>query len=126
MNGIKVVVASLTVGLFAVLIYLFSAFGQFQTSNNEYIGYINIGFEMNSFHLCNGEGEWNLSGMKRNDVRELYHALKSDSNIPIYAVLNGTVSDSGSYGHMGFYKREIQVSNIVSISTTRPPQCSAS
>ena len=123
MDRLKLVVSALGLVLIVALIYLFTAFGQYQTLNNEYAGYLDIGFERNGFILCDGGNRWAISGSKRNDIHDMYAALKNDEPITVYAVVNGTVSEEGGYGHMRSYERELQVSNIVSMSTSRPAQC---
>jgi hypothetical protein len=84
-------------------------------------------FEVSSFVPCGcdedlgyGQGYW-LSSDPDSGFGKAYHMSSPTSDyktpgVVVYVQFEGTVSDYGSYGHLGMYLREITVTKLIEVS----------
>ena len=90
-----------------------------QPQPETYVGYYIFGFERSEFvPQENREESWWLSGRINCDVLTFNQERFSPWG-QVYVEIQGVVSPVGHYGHMGFYKREITLTNTVSCRTVR-------
>jgi hypothetical protein len=97
------------------------------TETGEFEGYYASGFEVSSFVPCDtnagagyGNGYW-LTGTP--EFYDQYSALVQSSGFDpisgyqsVYVRFKGELSPPGSYGHLGAYEREVNVTELLEMS----------
>lgn len=88
-----------------------------------YRGRYVYGFETSSFTKCGSAENWWVS-YPSEDVSKALRGVKTEKQYqPIYLEAKGSVSGAGHYGHLGAYKREFTVSEVVKIQKEIPSDC---
>jgi hypothetical protein len=81
-------------------------------------GHYESRFEVDSFRPCGRNERWWV----RHETDELVRAVTHPDGTfggEVYAELEGTVTDRGTYGHLGAYDRELTVLKVVHVETPR-------
>jgi hypothetical protein len=89
-------------------------------AKHQYEGFYSWGFEVTGFSPCGSDEVWWTGG---EGLVERYNTLGVEQYQEVYAVLVGTRSDTGEYGHLGAYDREFDVTRIVEMRLKRPGDC---
>jgi len=111
----------------AVLIYLFSSFGNYTEGEGEFSGIVSFGFETQSFKPCDSPGErWWIWFPNQSDLVEYYSSLASRDFEPIYFEIEGIITESGNYGHLGSYNRELRPFRVIAANNIIPSKCEVS
>ena len=79
------------------------------------------GFEMSSFRRCDTDERWWVTGGSDIDAR--YRQVAAADYEPVFVRLTGVTSATGEFGHLGAYRREIEVTRIIEIRALRPGEC---
>ena len=79
-------------------------------------------FERSDFRPCGVDEHWWLSGDAYSEIEKfiLKHKLRKTEddwypNSPVYIEVHGTMSESGKWGHLGTYQRELSATKLVVI-----------
>ena len=92
-------------------------------SSGVFAGYYLAGFEKSDFKPVGSRERWWLSG-NTDKVRSLFVAPSSTEQPqvtgPIYIVVRGGLSPEGHYGHLGSYKRELSVQEVLEFRILKP------
>lgn len=75
-------------------------------------------FEIDSFRPCGQDEDWWV----KHETDALIRAVTNANGMvggELYVEVEGTVSDRGSYGHLGAYDREIRVSKVLRTEAPR-------
>jgi len=81
-------------------------------------GLVSFGFEVEGFSPCGSAESWWVTGVPV-ELRQTYQAAVGFNYVPVYVVVEGTLGEPGSYGHLGAYQREIRITRLVEIDTAR-------
>ena len=84
-----------------------------------YNGHYTYGFEISSFQPCQSSEKWWVA----DGANQLLEHFRG-SNVPqyldtVYVELTGRVTPAGNYGHLGAYRRELSVENVVFMDVPR-------
>jgi hypothetical protein len=94
-------------------------------SSGVFVGYYTHGFEQSDFKPVGTGERWWLSG-NIGVVTNLFVAPSSKElpkvQRPVYIVVRGTLSAEGRHGHLGGYKRELSVQEVIEIRVLRPDE----
>jgi hypothetical protein len=86
-----------------------------------FVGYYIHGFEKSDFKPAGTTEHWWLSGNIKS-VADLFIASSKDQSpttkSAVYLVVRGSLSREGQYGHLGAYKRELLVSEVLEVRET--------
>ncbi len=89
-------------------------------------GFFGYGFETSSFRPCNANEAWWVQG--EGDIMQgllaQYDAVAPQPYGEVYVELRGTLSEPGTYGHLGAYTREFTVTEVVSVGGEPDGGCS--
>lgn len=91
------------------------------TAAATYEGRYSWGFEESAFTPCGRDERWWVSNDA--EVVDRYREVTDDEYEQVYARLRGRLSVPGTYGHLGEYSRELNVTGVVEIRALRPDDC---
>ncbi len=83
-------------------------------------GSFSAGFEVQAFSPCLSDQQWWTNGT---DLHRRYYALGLAEYEEAYARLRGHLSGPGEYGHMGAYRREFEVTQVLEIRQKQEDDC---
>jgi hypothetical protein len=90
-----------------------------------FTGYYLAGFEKSDFKPAGSRERWWLGG-NTDKVRTLFVAPSSterpQATGPIYIIVRGELSPEGHYGHLGRYKRELSVQEVLEFRLLKPAE----
>lgn len=91
----------------------------------EYTGLVAFAFEAAVFRLCGTDRYWWVGGVgpAQSEVYREYHRVRAEGGHEVFARVRGEVSDSGRYGHLGAYPRQIGVQEVVEVRPSRAADC---
>jgi uncharacterized protein YceK len=102
---------------------LYQPKGTGEYTEGTYAGLYRFGFERSDFRLLGARERWWLTG----DIGDLRRRMARPSvdkppelRNPVFLVVEGDLSEPGHYGHMGAYRRELRVTNIVELQQMSP------
>lgn len=88
-----------------------------------FVGYYIKGFEKSDFKPAGTKERWWLSG-NIDTLSKLYIAPSSEAppkvKGPVYVVIQGSLSEVGQHGHLGYYSRELVVEQVKEIRELGP------
>jgi hypothetical protein len=122
MDRARVTIAASTTVLVSLLVWFVFAYSQYLTSEGVYKGVIRFGFETSTFTLC-GDETWWVASSDDQRLYTGYRAIAESSHAPVYVEVKATISEKGSYGHMGAFPREMHVYDLVKMSAEFPEEC---
>lgn len=123
MPTFKKILTAIIVGLAALTTVLFILYGQYAANKSIYSGFVEFGFESQSFRPCGGGPQWWLMGPALPELSQRYQELAGAHYQPLYAELQAVLSEPGNYGHMGVYEREMEVVEVVALDIQGPADC---
>lgn len=104
----------------APLVLLAACASPFGASDRRYVGVYSEGLETMTFRADERDEEWSVKGA--------FYALQAAAppradptdGFSVCATVVGRLSPPGRYGHLGLFRRELEVVNVVE---ARPPPC---
>jgi hypothetical protein len=92
-------------------------------------GLVSFGFEVSAFEPCDSGVRWWITGSNTayTELLDAYHSLGIPNYTRAFARLRGNPSTKkGSYGHLGAYEREFEVTEVVEVRLHKPGECDLS
>jgi hypothetical protein len=80
----------------------------------EFRGIYAAGFEQESFQPCGSRERWWV--INPDSLRAAYNRAGAGAYQPVYAVVRGDTTRAGYYGHLGTYRRYLQVFEVVLVA----------
>lgn len=101
--------------------------GATQNRSDVFAGRFTDGFETSAFAPCGTGERWWITGNTDALYRALYPGFPG-SGLPTgfttaYVEVTGRVSGPGKYGHLGAYRRELNVQSVLVVRATPPETC---
>lgn len=90
-------------------------------ANGRLAGHYSQGFEVDAFRPCGSQESWWVTDGE--DLRRRYRELDVPPYEPVYVELRGTVGPDGSWGHLGIYRRELAVTEVLVARTATAGDC---
>ena len=84
-------------------------------------GHYSQGFEVDAFRECGSDESWWVT--QAGPLRERYRALNPSQYQSVYVELRGEAGPRGQYGHLGQYRRELAVSEVMIIRAEAEGDC---
>lgn len=81
-----------------------------------YAGHYSTGFEVSAFTECGSGEAWWVRGTADLQV-QAKAANDGAAYEPVFVRVRGTLSEPGTYGHLGAYPRELTVTEVIEVST---------
>jgi len=88
-----------------------------------YRGHYTFGFEHSDFQPCERSEMWWVSLEEGENLAKAAMATPGITNATVYVEVKGEVSATGHYGHLGLFKREIVVRQILVVRPVAPDDC---
>ena len=83
-------------------------------------GHYRYGFEMEAFRPCGGTEEWWIA---RSDELRTRAEVLPPVGASIYVVIRARVSPEGTYGHLGAYRRQLSVVEVLEVRAATDADC---
>ncbi|MCC7077191.1 MAG: hypothetical protein IT198_08710 [Acidimicrobiia bacterium] len=83
-----------------------------------YTGHYSTGFEVSAFVECGSDEQWWVVGSAEL-TEEVEAAADSPPYEPVYLRVRGTLSEPGTYGHLGAYQRQLTVTEVLDVSVEK-------
>ena len=99
---------------------LFDVFG---SGDSAYEGQIAFGFEVAAFHRCSSTEQWWITGDAGVELQNQYSRLGLDQYELAFARVEGKPSSPGTYGHLGAYQREFEVTAVLEVREIEAGDC---
>ena len=86
-----------------------------------YQGFFRAGFEVEAFVPCGSTEQWWV--LPPADLSQRYAQLGLAEYEPAFVAVDGILSAPGTYGHLGAYNRELEVTKVVAVHVPTPGDC---
>ena len=83
------------------------------TFGPNFSGQFSAGFEVSSFQPCGSDEQWWVED--GSDLYQRYNQLGLPEYAPAFAAVEGVLSAPGTYGHLGAYSRQFQVTRVLAV-----------
>jgi hypothetical protein len=87
----------------------------------ETAGLLTFGFETSSLVPCGHQDAWWV--VASDELMQRYAALQIPPGQSAYARLRGDRSDRGQYGHLGAYRYELEVTQVITLRPVQAADC---
>lgn len=87
----------------------------------EFRGFYEYGFEVESFRLCGSDERWWV--VRGDELNRRYRELTDAPYQRVYAEIRGQAGPAGRYGHMAAYTRQLTVVEVLEVRRTAPDPC---
>jgi hypothetical protein len=84
-------------------------------------GLLTFDFEVSSFLPCGSQEAWWV--VATNELSQQYGALNVPPGQSAFARLRGVRSGRGNYGHLGSYRHEFEVTEVVTLRLAQEADC---
>ncbi|WP_444935367.1 hypothetical protein ACJJIW_12750 [Microbulbifer sp. JMSA004] len=122
MNNIKSIISLVSLGVIAILIWLFFSAAQ-SFRKDHYKGILEFGFEVRAFRVCEGgQSLWVSRGVV-DKFKKKYEPNGLLYYPPLYVEMKAALSKKGRYGYGGIYEYEIVPVEIIELTDIVPPEC---
>src|SRR5262245_39299657 len=86
-----------------------------------FYGFYRAGFEVSSFERCGSGDQWWV--LTVTDLSARYAQLGLREYEPAFVAVDGWLSPLGTYGHLGAYTRQLEVTRVPVIHAPSPGDC---
>lgn len=87
----------------------------------EFRGYYEHGFEVESFRRCGSAEAWWV--VQPDELFRRSREFTTAQYQPVFAVVRGYTGPEGRYGHMGVYTRQLTVVEVVDVRPASDAEC---
>jgi hypothetical protein len=86
-------------------------------------GMVTFGFEQSEFAPCDSDENWWVgAGAAAGTLSARYFELQEPGQTPVFARVEGGITERGTYGHVGAYEREIRVDALLDVRAGECPR----
>ncbi len=98
-------------------------------ASDEFVGYVDFGFETSSFTRCGGEARWWVDGAEpAAELNERASEVGGTGNgrgriVHAFVRLKGETTEPGEFGHLGQYERVLTVTDVLEVRASTDDDC---